>query len=98
MSKLLFAAFSLFAAINLIGASSDDIKKSFTDEEIVPDILDALPATMEAVNVSYTTTGVAVNLGNALKPSQVREEPKVEFAARAGVVYTLLMTGEKISR
>jgi hypothetical protein len=93
MSKLfLFFAIVLFSRVCEIEAQSDEIKKKFTDEKIVPDILDSLPDVMLGLNISYKT-GVKVELGNVLKPSQVREDPDVKWVARIGATYTLLMTG-----
>lgn len=94
MRHLLLTSLTVFLVVHRIEATSEQIKQKFMDEEIVPDILDSLPETMVAVMVTYPTSGVSVDLGNALTPSQVRDEPKVEWEARAGVVYTLLMTGE----
>lgn len=74
---------------------SDNIKKKFTDEEIVPDVIESLPAIMAPLKVTYQASNVVVNLGNNLKPSQVQVEPKVEWEARSDAFYTLLFTGKK---
>lgn len=96
LRHLLLTSLTVFLVVHRIEATSEEIKQKFIDEEIVPDILDSLPETMVTVKVTYLASGVSVDLGNALKPSEVREEPKVEWEARAGVVYSLLMTGEVI--
>lgn len=78
-----------------VNPASDNIRKKFTDEGIVPDVLDSLPAYMAPLKISYPASGVTVNLGNELKPSQLQVAPKAEWEAAAGAFYTLLFTGEK---
>lgn len=93
MFKVLwFANFAIFLLVQKIQASSEDIKNKFRSEEIIPDVLDDLPEVMNSLKVTYAS-GVNVTLGNVLKPSQVSAEPKVEWNADVGAVYTLLMTG-----
>lgn len=57
---------------------------------VVPDVVDVSPT--EAVHVSYDS-GVNVNQGNELTPTQVKNEPiKVNWLAEEGSNYTLCMT------
>lgn len=37
-----------------------------------------------------------MNLGNELKPTEVKDEPKVSWEAEAGTLYTLVMTGMQL--
>lgn len=71
-----------------------DITDKFREEEIIPDIIDDFAFELQPLNVTYPTSGVSVNLGNELKPSEVRTAPEVRWEAEAGAFYTLLMTGE----
>lgn len=73
-------------------ASAGDVETKFRDEEIVPDVLAVLPE-LKVLKISYPS-GVSVNLGNVLTPTQVKDKPTVEWEAEAGALYTLLMTGE----
>lgn len=75
-----------------IQATSEEIRTKFISDEIVPDVLDDLPEVMNTLKVTYSSD-LNVTLGNVLKPSQVANEPRVEWDADDGVIYTLLMTG-----
>lgn len=93
MSKhLSIAVVVLFAVVSGIQASSDEVKTKFIDAKISPDVLESVPD-LKALKISYPS-GVTVNLGNVLTPTQVQDQPKVEWDAEEGVLYTLLMTGE----
>lgn len=61
----------------------------FLSDKIVPGVIDEAPGKL--AKVSYLS-GVSVN-GIELTPTQVKDEPKVEWEAEAGSFYTLLMTG-----
>jgi len=64
------------------------VLKKFVSDEIVPDLIDEAPKTL--LKVSYSG-GVTVD-GGELTPTQVKDEPKVEWQADDGSFYTLLMT------
>lgn len=70
------------------------VNDKFRDEEIVPDILDDFTVELERLNITYHSSGLGVNLGNILTPSQVTDEPEVTWASQTGTFYTLLMTGK----
>lgn len=93
MSKhLSLALITLFCVLYRIEASSKEIQNKFRDEEIIPDVIDDLPE-LNPLKISYPS-GVNVNLGNVLTPTQVKDQPKVEWDAEDGAFYTLLMTGK----
>lgn len=93
MFKLsIIAVLTFFCVLHHIEASSKEIKNKFRDEEIAPDVLEDLPE-LNPLKISYPTTGVDVNLGNVLTPTQVKHQPNVEWDAEEGAFYTLLMTG-----
>ncbi|CAG2171603.1 unnamed protein product [Oppiella nova] len=56
---------------------------------IVPDVIDSVPNGV--INVRYRS-GVDINLGNEVTPTQVAEQPLVEWAADYGNYYTLVLT------
>ncbi|ALC47241.1 CG7054 [Drosophila busckii] len=59
-------------------------------EAIVPDVLDVAPPSGK-LEVKYPT-GVVVQTGNELTPTQVKDEPSVSWAAEStDALYTLLM-------
>lgn len=91
MFKISLLIASLFLSNWVIAA---DINDKFREEEIIPDIIDDVTVELQPLNVTYPTSGVSVNLGNPLKPSQVTIEPEVRWEADAGAFYTLLMTGK----
>jgi hypothetical protein len=75
----------------LLCEASNEVQSKFREDEIVPDVLEDVPE-LETLKISYPS-GVSVNMGNVLTPTQVKDQPKVEFEAEAGAFYTLLMTG-----
>lgn len=90
MSKYYLIA-ALLCALYQCEASSN-IQTKFQEEEIVPDVLEKLPE-LKTLKISYPS-GVDVDLGNVLTPTQVKDQPTVEWEAEAGALYTLLMTGK----
>lgn len=67
------------------------ILEKFVCDGLVGDLIDEAPGSV--LSVSYPGSGVAVG-GVELTPTQVKDQPKVEFEAEAGSFYTLLLTGE----
>ncbi|XP_001850217.2 protein D1 [Culex quinquefasciatus] len=66
-----------------------DVQKAFTDHEVVPDVVDAAPT--ELAKVSYPS-GVSANGGNELTPTQVKEQPQIEWTVDdPSSYYTLFM-------
>ncbi|XP_044763039.1 phosphatidylethanolamine-binding protein homolog F40A3.3-like [Coccinella septempunctata] len=57
--------------------------------EVVPDVIDVAPD--QSVEVSYPS-GVKVDFGNELTPTQVKDIPSVKWTADASTLYTLCMT------
>lgn len=57
--------------------------------QVVPDVIPVAPTA--TVKVSYPS-GVEVNEGNELTPTQVKDIPKVEWQAKTDAYYTLCMT------
>lgn len=57
--------------------------------QVVPDVIPVAPS--EVAKVNYVS-GVTANEGNELTPTQVKDEPKVEWTADANSLYTLCMT------
>lgn len=57
--------------------------------QVVPDVIPVAPS--EVAKVNYVS-GVTANEGNELTPTQVKDEPKVEWNADANALYTLCMT------
>jgi len=56
---------------------------------VVPDVIDAVPPAV--LQVTYANN-LKVDLGNELKPRQVKDKPTVTWDPEAGVFYTLCMT------
>ncbi|CAD7084251.1 unnamed protein product [Hermetia illucens] len=57
--------------------------------QVVPDIIDQAPKVI--LEISYPS-GVKVDSGNELTPTQVKDKPTVTWKAESGALYTLLMT------
>ncbi|CRK89398.1 CLUMA_CG003149, isoform A [Clunio marinus] len=71
-------------------SESAEVRDKFIEEKIVPDVLDDIPD-IAMLSVNYPS-GVTVELGNVLTPTQVKDKPTVEWTKEDGVYYTLLMT------
>ncbi|CAG9769314.1 unnamed protein product [Ceutorhynchus assimilis] len=56
---------------------------------VVPDVVPVLPA--QVLKISYPS-GVSVNLGNELTPTQVQNEPTLTWDAEPSSYYTLVFT------
>ncbi|KXJ70301.1 hypothetical protein RP20_CCG024159 [Aedes albopictus] len=86
---------TLFVVLTVIALSFGQqdpavaVRKSFTENEIVPDVIKRAPGAL--VKVTYPS-GAEVNLGNELTPTQVKDEPTVSWKADPGALYTLVMT------
>ncbi|XP_052865955.1 protein D3-like [Anopheles cruzii] len=87
----------LFGLCLVLGARSDvtstaanmtDIQQVFAHHEVIPDVVDVAPK--ESAKISYPS-GVTVQGGNELRPAQVKDQPKVEWAADPNKFYTLFM-------
>ncbi|KAL5233055.1 hypothetical protein ACI65C_000465 [Semiaphis heraclei] len=59
------------------------------EHEVVPDVIPVAPS--DRIEVSYPS-GVVVNMGNELTPTQVKDEPSVNWPADPNALYTLCMT------
>lgn len=62
---------------------------NLTKELVVGDVIDSQPKA--TVKVDYSASGVKVDQGNVLTPTQVKEMPKVDYEADAAKLYTLAM-------
>lgn len=65
-------------------ASLENLKK----EQVVPDVIDNSPT--KGIKVSYNS-GVKVEQGNELTPTQVKDQPNFEYEAENDQLYTLAM-------
>lgn len=92
MSKYLVLALVVAMSAIIHVRASSEVTQKLLEEQVVPDVLDSLPE-LKSLKISYPS-GVTVNLGNVLTPTQVKDQPTVEYEAEEGAFYTLLMTGE----
>lgn len=65
------------------------VNNTMEKHQVVPDVIPVAPT--EIAKVTYNS-GVSVNEGNELTPTQVKDVPKVEWKADASALYTLCMT------
>lgn len=66
---------------------------SLKTHEVIPDVIDTVPPAV--VKVSYPS-GVSVEIGKELTPTQVKDQPTVDWDADNSSFYTLCMTGNAI--
>ncbi|XP_004922749.1 protein D2 [Bombyx mori] len=64
------------------------VARSFEASQVVPDVIPKAPAAL--LQVKYPS-GVEVEEGNELTPTQVKDEPSVKWDAEPGQYYTLAM-------
>lgn len=57
---------------------------------VIPDVVDKVPASV--LNVTYPNN-LTVEIGKELTPTQVKDQPTVQWDAEANGFYTLCMTG-----
>ncbi|KAK9886314.1 hypothetical protein WA026_015825 [Henosepilachna vigintioctopunctata] len=69
--------------------SPKEIIKKMEKHEVVPDVIDVVPEL--TVEVNYPS-GVKVDFGNELTPTQVKDVPNVKWNADLNALYTLCMT------
>lgn len=58
--------------------------------QVVPDVVDKVPK--DVLNVTYPNK-LTVEIGKELTPTQVKDEPNVQWNCEANTFYTLCMTG-----
>lgn len=63
--------------------------EEFTKDGLIPDLLDSVPD--KILKVSYKS-GIELQPGAILTPTQVKDQPEIEYEADGGFFYTLLMT------
>lgn len=80
--------FLLCLLIALCNCEMSEVETAFEDHGIVPNSL--LVAPRQKVEVSYPS-GVVVNFGNELTPTQVKDKPSVSWEAEDGAYYSLVM-------
>ncbi|CAO1419095.1 unnamed protein product [Diamesa tonsa] len=94
MFKIIIFCIALISLISYVKGETSNImsvqvREQFEKESVVPDILDDYPVSV--LNVSYTS-GVKADLGNVLTPTQVKDQPTIQWEAKENSFYTLLMT------
>lgn len=82
-------ALILSLVFSIEAISGADVAKAFKDNEVEPDVVSVSP--MQLVEVTYPS-GVSVNLGNELTPTQVKDKPMLKWDADPNAFYTLLLT------
>ncbi|GAB0097631.1 Phosphatidylethanolamine-binding protein [Sergentomyia squamirostris] len=70
-------------------SAQEDVPAKFQSFEVVPDVVASAPES--PVEVKYPS-GVEVNFGNELTPTDVKDIPYVSWKANAEDYYTLIMT------
>ncbi|XP_044003175.1 phosphatidylethanolamine-binding protein homolog F40A3.3-like isoform X2 [Aphidius gifuensis] len=61
----------------------------FKAHEIVPDVIDKSPT--KILDVTYPS-GIKVDIGKVLTPTQVKDKPEIKYDAEGDAFYTLCMT------
>lgn len=61
---------------------------------VISDVVDKVPASV--LNVTYPNN-VVIEIGKVLTPTQVKDQPAVQWDGEANAFYTLCMTGKWLS-
>ncbi|XP_014482061.1 PREDICTED: protein D2-like isoform X2 [Dinoponera quadriceps] len=89
MSLCLLAA-RASAAVSQVGSRLlSSMAQALQTHEVVPDVVDKVPA--DVLNVTYPNN-LVVEIGKVLTPTQVKNQPEVQWSGEADVYYTLCMT------
>ncbi|KAM3959483.1 protein D3-like isoform 2-T5 [Aphomia sociella] len=73
----------------VLARAMSTVAKAFETHQVVPDVVPKAPSAL--VKVKYPS-GVEVNEGNELTPTQVKDVPTVSWDATPNQLYTLVMT------
>ena len=73
----------------LTAIAGAEVIEKFTCNEIIPDVIDSIQESK--LKVSFPS-GNEVKLGNILTPTQVKDQPLVEWVPEEDAFYTLLQT------
>ncbi|CAG9559418.1 unnamed protein product [Danaus chrysippus] len=86
---LLLIADSTMVNFRVLARAMSSVAKAFEANAVVPDVVPKAPEA--EVTVKYVS-GVEVNFGNELTPTQVKDVPNVKWNAVPDTYYTLAMT------
>lgn len=75
-------------SISALVSSSRSVT-TMLEHGVVPDVISSVPG--DKIKVTYPS-GVSVDMGNKLTPTQVKDEPTVSWSADPNELYTLCMT------
>ena len=78
-----------FSSLSMSTTVGNQVVEAFKKHEIVPDVIPKAPEKL--VKVVFDS-GVEASLGNILTPTQVKNQPKVNWEAENEQLYTLIKT------
>ncbi|XP_017102722.2 protein D2 [Drosophila bipectinata] len=73
----------------LLAVQASSVEEVFASNEVVPDVIPEAPS--QLLKVTYKN-GLVAKDGVELTPTQVKDQPNVEWDAQPGDYYTLIMT------
>ncbi|VVC35370.1 Hypothetical protein CINCED_3A006753 [Cinara cedri] len=82
-------ALCVLYAVHAASTYSSKSMAAMNEHEVVPDVIAVAPG--DKIEVSYPS-GVSVDFGNVLTPTQVKDIPTVNWPADSDSYYTLCMT------
>ncbi|XP_013100098.1 protein D3 [Stomoxys calcitrans] len=89
MTFKVLLAICLVSGLAAVNAEDSEITKFMKHLEVIPDVLDEGPK--HFLKITYDN-GILADKGVELTPTQVKNQPKIEWQAEAGTYYTLIMT------
>ena len=84
--------FTSFAGITSVGGTRllSSMAEALQTHKVIPEVVKKIPASV--LNVTYPNN-IIVQIGVELTPTQVKDQPHVEWQADSEAFYTLCMTG-----
>jgi len=79
----------IFRLIRSIRPISSRLITTMEQNGVIPDVIDTAPP--DTLQIKYSS-GVEVNMGNELTPTQVKDAPTISWDVEEGAFYTLCMT------
>ncbi|XP_055907077.1 protein D3-like [Eupeodes corollae] len=91
MKLLYLVGIVAVVTVGLVEAGDSDVTKFLKHLEVIPDVIPEGQGASDFLKVSYDS-GVFADKGVEVTPTQVKNQPKVQWKAQKNAFYTLILT------